>query len=186
MTIKDRQTKLVEAQNRILKCKFCLSRATGKLVPGEGSVSAKAIFVGEAPGKNEVITGRPFIGRAGKLLRELIALAGLQEKDVFITSAVKYLPKEYITPKPEDIIHGRTHLNEQLGTINPKVIILLGSVAIQSVLDKKVSLMKEHGLVINQNHLTYFLSLHPAAPLYNPKLRPVIQKDFLKLKRLLS
>ncbi len=177
------QKQLEQIAAEIAKCAVCSTAGKGKLVPGEGSSNADVIFVGEAPGKQEVITGRPFIGRAGKVLRELIASMGLATEDVFITSAVKYLPKNYVTPKQFDIEHGRTHLYKQLKVIKPKVIVLLGNVAAQSVLNQKFYIAKQHGEFISQDGLLYFISYHPAAPLYSPKLREVIFKDFKKLKR---
>ena len=176
--------KLVTAE--ILACKFCNKHKKGELVPGEGSSAANIVFVGEAPGKEEIITGRPFIGRAGKILRELIASVGLKDADVFITSAVKYLPKTYITPMPTDIAHGRIHLQKQLEVIKPKVIVVLGNTAANSLFQEKFSISQAHGTTLTRDGFTYFLSYHPAAPLYSPKLREVIFKDFKKLKRLVS
>lgn len=164
-------------------CPICSKSGLGKLVPGEGNANADIVFVGEAPGKEEIKTGRPFVGRAGKVLRSLIGSIGLEAEDVFITSAVKYLPKNYVTPKPSDIEHGRKHLFKQLDIIKPKVIVLLGNIAAQSVLHEKFSIAQDHGKFIKRSGLTYFLSYHPAAPLYSPKLREVITKDFKKLKR---
>lgn len=181
---KDKQLGLV--RDEILNCKFCLKRAKGLLVPGEGNSNADVVFVGEAPGKEEIKTGLPFIGRAGKLLRELITSVGITPEEVFITSAVKYLPQTYVTPKPEDIEHGRTHLLEQLKVINPKIIVVLGNTSAQSVLNQKFSISQVHGNVISQNGYTYFISYHPAAPLYSPKLRETIYKDFKKLKRIIK
>lgn len=174
----------VEAE--ILQCSFCLKNATGLLVVGEGNANADIVLVGEAPGKQEIVTGRPFIGRAGKLLRELLTQAKLSAEDVFITSAVKYLPKTYITPKPKDIEHGKIHLQKQLAVIKPKVIVILGNTAALSLLDKKFAMVSDHGTFLQQEHYTYFISYHPAAPLYSPKLRPIISKDFIKLKNYLK
>ncbi len=170
----------------ILECKVCNRLANGKLVPGEGPANAKVVFVGEAPGKEEIKSGRPFIGRAGKVLRELISSAGLTPETVFITSAVKYLPKGYVTPKPADILHGRKHLAKQLEVINPQVIVVLGNTAANSLLDEKFSISQNHGKIIHRDGRAYFLSYHPAAPLYSPKLRETIFKDFKILKRLIS
>jgi uracil-DNA glycosylase family 4 len=174
---------LAKVNSEILKCKICNTNKQGLLVVGEGSSNAEIVFVGEAPGKEEIKTGQPFIGRAGKVLRELIVLAGLKSEDVFITSAVKYLPKTYITPKPKDIEHGRKHLLEQLDVIKPKVIVILGNTAALSLLQQKFSISQSHGTIVKQDGLTYFLSYHPAAPLYSPKLKPIMIKDFQKLKR---
>ena len=169
----------------IKDCKICARAAVGLLVPGEGSVDARVVFVGEAPGKLEAATGRPFVGRSGQLLRSLINGLGLNESDVFITSAVKYLPS-YITPKLKDIEHGRLHLDKQLRAINPEIVVLLGSVAARTVLREKYSLTNNHGQVIIRDGIKYFLAYHPAAPLHNPKLRTELEKDFIKLRSLLD
>ncbi len=180
-----KETQLKRIEQEIEKCPVCSKSGKGKLVPGAGSASAELMFVGEAPGKNEIITGQPFVGRAGKVLDELIKSVGLDRNDIFITSAVKYLPKNYVTPQPEDIIHGRTHLFKQIEVIQPKVIVLLGNIASQSILQEKFFIGKDHGKIIEKNNLIYFISYHPAAPLYSPKLREIIFKDFKKLKKYL-
>ena len=181
-----KQKLLNEVSLEILSCKTCNKLKKGELVPGEGSASADIDFVGEAPGKEEIKTGRPFIGRAGKVLRDLIESVGLKAEDVFITSAVKYLPKTYITPKDSDIAHGQTHLSKQLDVIKPKVVVILGNTAALSVLKEKLSISEVHGTTLDRNGIKYFISYHPAAPLYSPKLREVIFKDFKKLKRLIQ
>ena len=182
----NKQKLLAEVRKEILSCKFCNRLKKGELVPGEGSASAKIVFIGEAPGKEEIKTGLPFIGRAGKVLRELIASVGLKPEDVFISSAVKYLPKTYITPKLSDIKHGRTHLQKQLDVIKPKVVVILGNTAAMSILQEKLSISQVHGTILNTDNVNYFISYHPAAPLYSPKLREVIFKDFKVLKRLIQ
>lgn len=184
MSLKDKKLKSV--RDSILSCKICNKNKKGMLVPGEGSSNADIVFVGEAPGKEEIKTGLPFIGRAGKLLHELITSAGITPEEVFITSAVKYLPQTYITPKPKDIEHGRTHLMAQLEVIKPKIIVVLGNTSSQSLLNEKFSISQVHGTILKQGVYTYFISYHPAAPLYSPKLRETIFKDFKKLKRLIQ
>ncbi|MFZ5845746.1 MAG: uracil-DNA glycosylase, partial [Patescibacteria group bacterium] len=93
----------------IKECQTCKVGKVGKSVPGEGNPNAKIVFIGEAPGRQEAKTGRPFVGRSGQFLRQLIRQIDLREEDVFITSPVKYLPKRG-TPLVEDIKHGREHL----------------------------------------------------------------------------
>ncbi len=171
---------------RILECSICNKSKQGQLVVGEGSATAKVVFIGEAPGKEEIKTGRPFVGRSGTLLREWIKNTDLTEKDTFITSSIKYLPKNYITPKPKDIEHGRIHLLQQLKVIKPKVVVLLGNSATVSQLNTKLSISKAHGTVVVIDGLKYFISYHPAAALYLPKLRQIIAKDFKKLKRIIN
>jgi DNA polymerase len=152
---------------------------------GEGNPDADDVFIGEAPGKQEAITGRPFIGRSGKLLRKLIEEVGLDEKDVYITSPVKYLP-ERGTPLPSDIAHGREHLLQQFAVIQPKFVVLLGRVAAEGVLQKKVAVATEHGQIIEEkNGIRYFLTYHPAAALRFQKNLISLKEDFKKLKTML-
>lgn len=185
MTRAQKQKALDAIAAEIAVCKTCKQKKTGLPVPGEGSPDADVVFLGEAPGKNEAATGRPFIGRAGKVLRSLIAEAGLKDEDVYITSPVKYLPK-HVTPTPAEVAHGRKHLMEQLDVIEPKVIVLMGRVACLAMLQRDCQVAKEHGSLIEQDGRTYLIAYHPAAPLYNPKAMPLIKDDFKKLKKLIK
>lgn len=168
----------------IENCTWCKKDTTGEAVPGEGDPHAQVMFIGEAPGKQEALTGRPFVGRSGKLLREQIIRIGLLEKDVFITSVVKYLPLRG-TPSKEQIAHGRIHLKTQIALIKPKVVVLLGSVAAEGVLEAFVPIAKEHGEIKKRNNTVIFLSYHPAAAIRFQKLRKIFVSDFDKLKELL-
>jgi uracil-DNA glycosylase len=181
----DKQKALDRIAKEIENCQICKQDKIGKAVPGEGDPDANIVFLGEAPGKQEAATGRPFIGRAGKLLRSLIKEVGLKDEDVYITSPVKYLPK-YVTPKPADIEHGRLHLFKQLEIIKPKVVVLLGNVASQAVLREKFPIAKIHGKIIKQDGITYLITYHPAAPLYNPNVKRDLVKDFEKLKNIIN
>jgi len=185
LNLKQKAAALEKIAAEIRACRICRRNKTGLPVPGEGNPNADIVFIGEAPGKQEAQTGRPFVGRSGKLLRGLLADIGIDERKVYITSPVKYLPK-YVTPKPSDIAHGRTHLFAQLGVIDPKVIVLLGNTAAVAVLGQKFPIAKDHGKIIKRGGKSYFLSYHPAAPLYSPKLREEIKKDFRKLQRLIK
>ena len=117
----NKQAELDKISRDIENCITCKIGKHGKAVPGEGNPDADIMFVGEAPGRNEAEIGRPFIGRSGKLLRKLINEAGLAESEVYITSPVKYLP-DYVTPKPSDIAHGKTHFDKQVEVIDPKIL----------------------------------------------------------------
>ncbi len=177
--------KLQAIAREIESCNVCKKDKHGKAVPGEGNSNADIVFVGEAPGRTEAETGRPFIGRSGKLLRSLINEAGLREEDVYITSPVKYLP-DYITPKPSDIEHGFTHFGKQLEVIEPKIIVLLGRVACLAVLKKNISVVIDHGKIIDDSGRKYFITVHPAAALRFKKMKALLLEDFEKLKLLVA
>jgi len=184
----NKAAQLEQIAEEIKNCKTCKVGKQGVAVPGEGNPDADVIFIGEAPGKKEAIEGRPFIGRSGQLLRSLIRSIGFDdEKDVYITSPVKYLPDRG-TPTSDDIAHGRIHLMKQFEVIKPKVVMLLGRVAAEGVLQKKVKVASEHGQIIEERDgIKYFLTLHPAAALRFPnKYKPALQEDFKKLKKIVS
>ncbi len=192
----DQQKELDKVAQEIEICKICKIGKSGKAVPGEGNPDADVVFIGEAPGKNEAMVGRPFIGRSGKLLRRFITeVLGLKESEVFITSPVKYLPDSG-TPSSSDIAHGKIHLEKQLEIIDPKIIVLLGRVAVEGVLGLRVAVKKDHGKIIEKDGPSrvghprrsrkYFITLHPAAVVRFAKNRGDFEEDFKKIKKLLD
>ncbi len=181
----DKQKKLDKISREIQNCAICQKEKSGMAVPGEGNSDAEIVFIGEAPGKTEAKTGRPFVGRSGQLLRSLIRDTGLKEDAVYITSPVKYLPDRG-TPTSEDIVHGRIHLMQQLDVINPRIIVLLGRVAAEGVLQQKLAVMSQRGTIIEKEGRKYFLTIHPAAAIRFQKFKKLIVEDFEKLKRLIK
>lgn len=182
----NKQKALDRITQEIENCQICQQDKIGKAVPGEGNPDAKVVFLGEAPGKKEAETGRPFVGRSGQLLRSMIRDAGLKEEDVYITSPVKYLPKRG-TPTAKEIAHGKIHLDQQIEVINPEIIVLLGSVASQGALGEKIPTLKNHGQIIERDGRKYLVTIHPAAVLRFPnKFKPSILSDFKRLKDLLK
>jgi len=173
---------LKKVYQEVEACEECRINKNGVVVFGEGNSDADIMFVGEAPGRLEAETGRPFVGRSGQLLRSAIRSVGFKEENVYITSPVKRIP-EYITPKPKDIEHGMTHLQKQIDIISPKVIVLLGNVATRGVLGVIPKTSKSHGTFLEQNGKTYFFSYHPAAAIRFVKFKKVFLDDFQKLKK---
>ncbi len=171
--------KLLEIAEEVEKCKICKVGKSGKAVPGEGSPDAKIMFVGEAPGKTEAKTGRPFVGRSGKLLRQMIDGLGLKAEEIFITSPVKYLPDRG-TPTVSDINHGKTHLQKQIDVINPKTIVLLGNSACVAMLGSKIPILKRHGEVLEKKGKKYLITFHPSAVLRFPNKYKEMFKEDLK------
>jgi DNA polymerase len=168
----------------IAACRPCKKGCTGMSVPGEGSADARVVFIGEAPGKEEAKSGRPFVGRSGKLLRQMIHDIGLDEREVFITSPVHYLPLRG-TPTREMVLHGREHLLRQLSVIRPEVLVLLGKTACFALLDRTVEVVKEHGAIIRRDGMVCFVTLHPAYAVRFAIGREQFLGDFRKLRRIL-
>jgi uracil-DNA glycosylase len=180
---KERALKRIAAE--IGRCRPCREGCSGKAVPGEGSADARVVFIGEAPGREEAKTGRPFIGRSGRLLRETIREIGLADEEVFITSPVHYLPDRG-TPSREMILHGREHLFQQLAIIDPDVIVLLGATACRAVLDRKVEVAKLHGSIARSDRRTCFITFHPAYAIRFTDGKRLFLEDFARLKRLIK
>lgn len=162
-------------------------------VIGEGSHDAEIMFVGEAPGKNEAQTGKPFCGAAGKFLTELIESIGLTRDKVYITNIVKDRPPENRDPTPQEIQVYAPFLNRQIEIIQPKIIATLGRYSMAYVmkyfdLDLELDVIsKIHGKTFrakaSYGHITIITLYHPAAALYNGGMRDTLKKDFQVLKR---
>lgn len=181
--MQNKQKQLDQIAKQIIDCQLCKIDKIGVAVAGEGNPNADVVFIGEAPGKQESMSGRPFIGRSGQLLRGLIRESGFLESDVFITSPVKYLPKRG-TPTQKDIDHGREHLMAQFAVIQPKVVILLGSTACKAVLGEPKKVLKDHGTMLKKDGVRYLITIHPAAVLRFPKYKPLMVGDFKKIQSL--
>ena len=165
-------------------------------VIGEGSHFSKVMFVGEAPGANEAKTGRPFVGAAGKFLNEMLIGAGGKREDVYITNIVKDRPPENRDPSPEEIFMYGPFLDRQIEIIQPKVIATLGRFSMNYVMQKLgldfeiEPISKAHGksfeAQVSYGKVLVVPLYHPAAALYNGRMRDVLKKDFEILKKYLN
>ena len=164
------------------KCNLCSTRKNA--VPGEGNVNADIVFIGEAPGKNEDLHGRPFVGAAGKKLDAALENSGLARNDVYITNIVKCKPPKNRIPNYEEKTMCSNYLEHELAIINPKIICLLGNTAFNTILEGN-EISKNHGKLIYKEKRTYFVTFHPAAIIYNQKLEKVFKNDIKKLVKTL-
>ncbi|WP_069807229.1 type-4 uracil-DNA glycosylase [Vulcanisaeta thermophila] len=179
-------------------CTRCrLHEGRKNAVPGEGPLNAKLMIIGEAPGEKEDIEGRPFVGAAGQLLTKLLNSVGIRREDVYITNVVKCRPPGNRDPEPDEIEACRPYLVTQILMIKPQVILCLGRHSAREVLkmagypERSVqNITSIRGRVFNVRignlNIKVLPTYHPAAALYNPKLRAVLEEDFRKLKEALS
>jgi DNA polymerase len=181
----DQEQKLQKIAGEISRCRVCREDCSGMPVPGEGSADARVVFIGEAPGREEAKTGRPFVGRSGKLLRQTIRDIGLDESAVFITSPVHYLPDRG-TPSRSMVMHGREHLFKQLAVIEPEIVVLLGNTACTALLDSKVEITKQHGTTVLKDDQTCFITVHPAYAIRFAAGKKMLREDFNLLKKLIA
>ena len=166
------------------------------IVFGKGNPSARIFFIGEAPGEKEDAAGVPFVGSAGKQLDKLLGSIGLSIEDVYITNILKYRPPDNRNPNEEEIRAHTPYLVEQIKIVQPKIIVTLGNFATRFVLagfdaDKMKpveGITKLHGKVnqvkLGDKMLLVLPMYHPAAVLYNPKLRSDLEKDFVLLGKI--
>jgi DNA polymerase len=152
---------------------------------GEGSPNARIVFVGEAPGKNEDIQGKPFVGAAGRFLDEMLEMIGLNREDVYITNIVKYRPPNNRDPLPEEKTQGLPYLQAQLDIIQPTLVVTLGRHSMNVFLpDLQIS--KVHGQPKRYKGKVYLPLFHPAAALYNSGMRQTLIDDFANIPNILE
>src|SRR5947208_1079483 len=179
--VKRRLSQLATHIRVCTKCPLCESRTLA--VPGEGDPRAEFMIIGEAPGKDEDKTGHPFVGSAGRYLDHVLEGTGIQRSDFFITNIVKCRPPNNRTPKANEIDTCiSNYLTEQIELIDPHLILLLGLVAVKTMLSKK-SVDESSGRVVELEGRKYVASYHPAARFYREDLREKIAADFELLKR---
>lgn len=154
-----------------------LREGATQLVMGDGNPDADLVFIGEAPGKNEDLQGKPFVGAAGKFLNEMLEMIGLKRGDVYITNIVKYRPPGNRDPLPEEKQVFLKYLESQLEVIQPKLVVTLGRHSLNCFLpDLQIS--QCHGQPKRYNGRVFLPLFHPAAALYNGAMRQTLIDDF--------
>ncbi len=187
-----KQELIDEIVAQVQVCRKCrLWQHAKNPVPGEGNLDASLMLIGEAPGNQEDIKGRPFVGSAGKLLNTLISVTGLKREDVYITNIVKHRPPENREPKADEIeICTSSYLDRQIQTIKPKIITTLGKHSTKYILSKMdvevKGLAEFRGRIYTERlfgvPVRIIPTYHPAAVLYNPAYRSSLEEDFRKIK----
>jgi len=173
-------------RNAVISCTACeLSKSRTNAVPGSGSINAEIVFIGEAPGRTEDIQGMPFVGTAGKILSEALAYAGFTREDVYITNIVKCRPPDNRRPNRQEMDSCNNYLQKELEIIRPKIICILGNTAFGSLLNGN-AITKNRGKIIKRNDQLYFVTIHPAAIIYNPDLRQILKDDLKALSGILD
>ena len=175
----DSLPKILSDIGECTRCK--LHRGRTKLVFGDGNPKADLVFVGEGPGRDEDAQGLPFVGRAGKLLTQMIEAMGLQRQDVYICNVVKCRPPENRTPERDEVETCSPFLLRQLDAISPKVIVCLGSVATQTLLETNRGISHFRGQWLEFRGTKLMATYHPAYLLRNPSAKSEVWKDLQKV-----
>lgn len=171
----------------IKDCRNCkLGDTRINFVFGSGSAQSKVMFIGEAPGRNEDLQGKPFVGQAGKILDELLALIGFERKEIFIANVLKCRPPQNRDPQSVEINSCKNYLFRQIKIIDPAIICTLGRHSTQLILKTDKSITGLRGRIFKVDNRFIMPINHPAAALYTPARMEILRNDFLKLKKVIQ
>lgn len=177
----NRKALLERITAEIRACRKCrLWKTRRNAVPGEGPADARIMLIGQAPGREEDRLGRPFVGMAGRFLDKLLASVGLPREKLFIAAPVKCFPPRNRKPKRDELAACRSYLKKQLALIKPKLIVILGDVALQWFFSG-LTLNAARRKRLSWNGSTCIATFHPAAGMRFPKIRRMMSKDFNKI-----
>ncbi len=182
----DKARRMQEIIDEISACTACpLHAERTNVVPGEGSLDARVMFVGEGPGRDEDLQGRPFVGRAGQLLTRLLSFIGWRREDVYIANVVKCRPPGNRTPTPMEMAACMPFLRRQIEIVRPRIICALGATAMTGLSGgARVSITAVRGKVQQVGDYKVLPTFHPAYLLRNRNAVAVAKEDFYKLKQL--
>lgn len=174
-----REVSLGEIRSVLGECALCrLAQTRTNIVFGSGNEHARVMIVGEAPGRNEDLSGAPFVGRSGKLLDEMLATAGMTRDDVYIANVVKCRPPNNRDPRTDEIEMCAPFLREQVRSVYPDVIVTLGNPATKFILKTDIGITKLRGKFHRFGQFTVMPTFHPAAALRNPAWMELLKSDF--------
>ena len=175
---------LLEEIGKCDKCRLCQTRSN--VVPGEGSPSARLMFIGEGPGQEEDRQGRPFVGRSGELLTRMLHAIGLERSEVYICNVVKCRPPQNRNPEPDEAAACLGYLRAQVALVRPRVVVLLGKVACQYTIRDQVFITRDHGRWYEQKGVWFMPTFHPSALLRDPAKKRDAWEDFQKIRNKLN
>ena len=186
-TSKSKDVRLSLIKNTVSHCQKCpLGKMRKNIVFGSGSINAKLMFVGEAPGHEEDIRGMPFVGEAGALLTKIIEAMAIKREDVYICNILKCRPPQNRNPLPEEISTCIDYLCTQIDIIKPKVICGLGKFASQTLLNTEMPISKLRGNWHEYKGMKFMPTYHPAYLLRNPQDKKLVWEDMKKIVKTLK
>lgn len=176
-----------DVEQKVARCTLCgLEKTRTQTVFGVGNHAADLLVIGEAPGANEDKQGEPFVGRAGMLLNAMLHAIGLDRKDIYIANILKCRPPNNRDPSPREVELCTPYLKQQIAMIQPKLIVTVGRIAAQFLLNTEESMGKLRGKVFEYEGIPVVATYHPAYLLRSPRAKEKSYHDFLRIKELLS
>lgn len=181
--MENKEQDISDLYNSVRDCKGCpLYKLAKNPVPGAGNVNTEVMFIGEGPGEKEDELGLPFVGKAGKLLDEMLDSIGLKRENVYIANVVKHRPPGNRDPLPNEVQACWPYLMRQIEIIKPKLIVCLGRHSLGRFLNDVGPISAVHGRAFKKKDQAYMALYHPAVGLYNGGMRDTLFKDFAKIK----
>lgn len=174
---------LKESIKNCQKCKLCKNRTN--IVFGTGNENADIMFIGEGPGADEDAQGIPFVGKAGKLMNNAFEGIGINREEVYIANIVKCRPPGNRNPEKDEVIACIDYLRNQVVLVKPKIVVVLGSVALKAILGDEYSITKTRGKWIEKKGIRYMPTFHPAALLRDEKKKIDFWNDLREVKKLI-
>ncbi len=180
--------KLIDLREKIKSIEDCeLKKFAKNIVFNDGNPKSQIMLVGEGPGEKEDIQGKPFVGEAGILLNKMLYAIKINRKDVYITNVVNYRPPNNRKPEISEINRYSVFLREHISIINPKILILMGSTAMEAIFGQKLKISKERGkwkeTIINQKTYLSILTFHPAYLLRQPDQKKFSWEDLKNIRK---
>ena len=186
--VEDKISLLAKLKNDLQNIKNCeLKESAKKLVFGDGNSNSKIMIVGEGPGQKEDEVGKPFVGDAGLLLNKMLKAININRQDIYITNVVNYRPPNNRKPEPAEITRYSEYLRKHISIINPKILILMGSTAMESLFGSKIKISKERGnwknVIINNKSYLTMITFHPAYLLRQPEQKKYSWTDLKEIRK---
>ena len=187
-TIENIQSALENLKKKIKNISNCnLKKSAKQIVFSDGNQNSHLMIVGEGPGQKEDEIGKPFVGNAGKLLDKMLKAINIERKNIYITNVVNYRPPNNRKPEPAEITRYSEFLREHISIINPKILILMGSTAMEALFGNKIKITKERGLwkevIINNKTFLCMITFHPAYLLRQPENKKYSWTDLKEIRK---
>ncbi len=186
--VEDKISLLAKLKNELQNIKNCeLKKSAKKLVFSDGNFNSKIMIVGEGPGQKEDEVGKPFVGDAGLLLNKMLEAININRQDIYITNVVNYRPPNNRKPEPAEITRYSEYLRKHISIINPKILILMGSTAMESLFGSKIKISKGRGnwkdVIINSKSYLTMITFHPAYLLRQPEQKKYSWTDLKEIRK---
>ena len=186
--VEDKISLLTKLKNDLQNIKNCeLKESSKKLVFSDGNSNSKIMIVGEGPGQKEDEIGKPFVGDAGLLLNKMLKAININRQDIYITNVVNYRPPNNRKPEPAEITRYSEYLRKHISIITPKILILMGSTAMESLFGSKIKISKERGnwkdVIINNKSYLTMITFHPAYLLRQPEQKKYSWTDLKEIRK---